>query len=211
MNRIPEKLLSDRHRYLPMLKRLQGLFEEMDQVYASVAEQYGFRCMGCENNCCLTRFYHHTLLEVLYLAEGMRTLPTDTKQAFIRQARAVERQTAAAAERSESGGRRMCPLNQEGRCMIYAYRPMICRLHGIPHELHRPNGGVIKNPGCDAFFDQCQKGGKKDYIQFDRTPFYRKMALLEGELRRATGYAAKIKLTIAQMLMTIMETAHEID
>jgi hypothetical protein len=49
------------------------------------------------------------------------------------------------------------------------------------------------------------------YIQFDRTPFYRQMALLEKELRRLTGYGDKIKLTIAQMLVTLTERAYEID
>ena len=28
----------------------------------------------------------------------------------------------------------LCPLlSQEGKCLIYASRPMICRLHGLPH------------------------------------------------------------------------------
>ena len=95
--------------------------------------------------------------------------------------------------------------------MLYAFRPMICRLHGIPHELHRPGGNVIKNPGCNAFFDQCRKSGTSAYIRFDRTPFYRQMAILEKDLRQATGYTDKIKLTIAQMLVTITDGAYEID
>jgi hypothetical protein len=88
---------------------------------------------------------------------------------------------------------------------------MICRLHGIPHELHGPGGRVIRNPGCDEFFDQCRESGRTDYIQFDRTPFYRQMAMLEKELRQKTGYVDKIKLTIAQMLVTIPDNAYEIN
>jgi hypothetical protein len=55
------------------------LFDEMDQAYTVVAGQYGFQCNGCADNCCLTRFYHHTLLEYLYLVEGLRTLEPDVR------------------------------------------------------------------------------------------------------------------------------------
>jgi hypothetical protein len=84
---------------------------------------------------------------------------------------------------------------------------MICRLHGIPHELPSSDGGtIVRNPGCDAFFDQCRDSGTTEYIRFDRTPhFTTQMAMLEKELRRKTGYAEKIKLTIAQMLVTITD------
>jgi Fe-S-cluster containining protein len=102
-------------------------------------------------------------------------------------------------------------LNHNGWCLVYTHRPMICRLHGIPHELYRPDGEILKSPGCDAFFDQCRQRGKNDYIPFDRTPFYRQMAMLEKELRLETGYHEKIKLTIAQMLGTITDRRYEID
>jgi hypothetical protein len=88
---------------------------------------------------------------------------------------------------------------------------MICRLHGIPHELQRPGGNLIRNPGCNAFFDQCRERGKTDYIRFDRTPFYRQLAILEQELRRETEYSDKIRLTIAHMLVTITDNAYEIN
>lgn len=210
MNLTPEPFLTTRHRYLPLLNRLEIIFRDMDRTYAAVAEQYGFRCNGCVENCCLTRFYHHTLLEYLYLVEGMGTLDASARQAVLKQALAVSTRMAGADRRGEAL-RIMCPLNQDGRCTLYPYRPMICRLHGIPHELHRPDGDVIKNPGCDEFFKGCRESGKTAYIRFDRTPFYRQMAMLEKELRLQTGYADTIKLTIAQMLVTITGSAYEID
>ncbi|MBC2711972.1 MAG: hypothetical protein HGJ94_13580 [Desulfosarcina sp.] len=189
---------------------MEALFCEMDRTYAAVADQYGFRCNGCADNCCLTRFYHHTLLEYLYLVEGMGTLESGVRQAIRKQALTISAKMADTDRRGETL-RIMCPLNRDERCMLYPYRPMICRLHGIPHELHRPGGNVTKHPGCDAFFDQCRESGNTEYIRFDRTPFYRQMATLEKELRLETGYADKIKLTIAQMLVTITDSAYEID
>lgn len=210
MNLTPESFLATRHRYLPLMNRLKTLFDEMDRAYQAAADRYGFRCNGCEDNCCLTRFHHHTLVEYLYLVDGVRALDPVLLRAVLSRAVTVFTRTAEADQRGESV-RIMCPLNQEGRCVAYAHRPMICRLHGIPHELHRPGGTVLRQPGCDSFFDQCRHSGTTMYIQFDRTPFYRQMALLEKELRRLTGYGDKIKLTIAQMLVTLTERAYEID
>lgn len=210
MELTPKPFLTARHRYHPFLMRLEMLLGKMDRAYAVVADQYGFRCSGCVDNCCLTRFYHHTLLEYLYLMEGMRTLRSGIRHALREQALAVITRMVDTERRGEAI-RIMCPLNSDERCMLYPFRPMICRLHGIPHELHRPDGNIIKSPGCDEFFDQCRESGKTDYIRFDRTPFYRQMAMIEKELRLETGYSDKIKLTIAHMIVTITDSAYEID
>jgi Fe-S-cluster containining protein len=210
MNLTPQPDVVPRCRYLPLLDQLEALFGEMDRAYAEVADRYGFQCNGCADNCCLTRFHHHTLLEYLYLAEWVRALDPDRRRSLLKQARTVAARMDA-ADRQGEPLRIMCPLNQEGRCMAYDCRPMICRLHGIPHELHRPGGPVVNNPGCDAFFDQCRDSGATAYIRFDRTPFYRQMAMLEKALRRETGYAHKIKFTIAQMLVTLTDRTYEID
>jgi Fe-S-cluster containining protein len=210
MNLTPQAFLTHREHYLPLLDRLQALFSEMERAFAAVADQYGFVCNGCSDNCCLTRFFHHTLGEYLYLVEGMRTLPADDRQMVRKRARAVNAKMAEVDRRGERL-RMMCPLNRDDRCMLYPFRPMICRLHGIPHELHPHGGGTVRHPGCDDFLAQCQASGTSDYIPFDRTPFYRQMAMLEKELRLKTGYKDKIKLSIAQMLVTMTDSAHEID
>ena len=210
MQSIPPTILSDGRCWRDMISRLERRYREMDRAYADVAGQYGFRCRGCEDNCCLTRFHHHTLLEVLYLAEGWRTLAPAVRQTMVNRAITVETEVADAA-RHGNPIQRMCPLNQDGRCRLYHYRPMICRLHGIPHELRRPGGEVMRQPGCDAFFEQCRNRGQTAYIPFDRTPHYRNMALLEKELRAKTEYTARIKLTIAQILTIFAEPPHEID
>ena len=76
---------------------------------------------------------------------------------------------------------------------------MICRLHGIPHQLQKPGQGIMYSPGCEAFTKQCEA---KEYIKFDRTPFYVEMAKHERELREAVGFAQKFKMTVAEMLIS---------
>ena len=93
----------------------------------------------------------------------------------------------------------MCPLNEKGLCGLYQYRPMICRLHGIPTEIKRPGGVPARGPGCGDFDRQC---GHKQYILFDRTPFYMEMAGNEKEIRGRLGFTEKIKMTVARMIVS---------
>ena len=93
----------------------------------------------------------------------------------------------------------MCPLNLDEMCILYPYRPMICRLHGIPHELKRPEQKTIYGPGCETFDHRC---GRRAYFEFDRTPFYQELAKLEQAVKQALGIAEKFKMTIAEMIIT---------
>jgi hypothetical protein len=76
---------------------------------------------------------------------------------------------------------------------------MICRLHGIPHEFQTADHKIIHAPGCDAFAGQ---HGHLKYLKFDRTLFYRRMARLEGELKQAIQIDNKLKMTIAEMIVS---------
>jgi len=187
----------------PFLDRLKRLYDEMDAAYRAAAEHYGFQCDGCTDNCCLTRFHHHTHLEYLYLREGFRAMPMDAQTEVRALADAVIRETAA-TEKEGGEIRIMCPLNTGGRCRLYSRRPMICRLHGVAHELHLPGRPVSRGPGCALFMQQAEGA---EYFRFDRTPFYREMAMLESGLKQAAGLSTKLKMTVAEMIVTFEEPA----
>lgn len=179
------------------LVRLRRIFSAMDEAYEGVAGQYGFSCTGCSDNCCMTRFYHHTHLEYAALMEGMAVLGPEAQAAVHGKALDVVQKTELADKKGEDV-RFMCPLNLDGMCILYDYRPMICRLHGIPHELRPPGRSPEKKPGCGDFFTCC---GKMDYIKFDRTPFYMEMARLEKELKQSAKTSVKFKKTISEMIV----------
>ena len=184
----------DRETWLPAL---ETLFSSMDRAYDQVAKAYGFHCPGCADNCCLTRFHHHTLLEYLYLKKGLAGLASDTFDDAMARAENVVARTREMEDRGETP-RIMCPLNQDGLCLIYRFRPMICRLHGLAHELRKPGHDPVRSQGCDLFTDLTRS---MDYIPFDRTPFYMDMALLERKLREATGIRDRLRHTIAEMML----------
>jgi hypothetical protein len=188
--------------YAPFLTRLETLYAAMDREYREAAAYYGFRCTGCEDNCCFTRFYHYTLIEYLYVMKGFHLLDTEKQAEVRRRTLDVCRETEAADKKGRAV-RSMCPVNVAGLCMLYAYRPMICRLHGIPHELTIPGRGASKASGCGDFTRLCSA---KKYYKFDRTPFYAQMAALEKELRLAAGGMHGIKMTVAEMIAAFENT-----
>jgi hypothetical protein len=178
--------------------RLKQIYAAMDGAYNSAAEHYGFVCQGCRDNCCRTHFYHHTIIEYIYLIEGLDTLISEKQNEVRRRALTVVDETAK-ADHHAAAVRLMCPLNFDELCILYPYRPMICRLHGVPHELKRPGQHTVYAPGCENFDRRC---GGKGYFQFDRTPFYRQVAMLEREARQSLGVTGKIRMTVAEMIIS---------
>ena len=178
---------------------LKPIYAAMDDAYEQAAQQYGFSCDGCRDNCCRTRFYHHTLIEYVYLKKGLMSLSVEM-QDRVRSRAITVMDTIEKAHDNQGAIRSMCPLNVDTRCILYPYRPMICRLHGIPHELKKPGQPGIMGPGCGTFDSRC---GRKPYICFDRTAIYRDMAKLEQAVRQATRVQDRIKMTIAEMILDV--------
>jgi len=177
-------------------KTLIDLYTRMDQTWKKVAEAYHFVCNGCEDNCCNSLFFHHTYIEKAYLIHGVSRLDHGRKKAI--KDRSDSYLEKIVPDRLNATMLRIpCPLIEDGRCLLYPFRPMICRLHGLPHELCRPGAEKVKGPGCKVgSFDD------KPYIKFDRTLFYQQMAQVEIKFRQDFNKTGKINETIAQMLIS---------
>ncbi len=168
----------------------------MDDTWNRVAAQYQFQCNGCKDNCCQSLFFHHTHIEKAYLHHGFETLEQNKKKDVIDKAEYYCRKTFPTSGEAKSL-KIMCPLNENGRCILYAYRPMICRLHGLPHEIRKPGYNPVMGKGCEAgLFNN------KPYILFDRTTFYQNMAQLEADYQKKMKKDRKIKETVAQILLS---------
>lgn len=178
-------------------EQLAELYTTMDHAWDETAARYGFQCTGCEDNCCFSLFFHHTHAEKAYLLDGFSRLPRQDKEEILSRAKEYCRLTFDPNSPEVPASKKApCPLLLDNQCRLYEFRPMICRMHGLPHELHKPGYQALRGPGCNAGqFDD------HDYIPFDRTPFYRDMAAIEMNFRSETQKTGKIKETIAQMLL----------
>ncbi len=188
------------------MERLQTIYEAMNRAYDEIARHYGCSCEGCDGNCCKSYFHHHTVVEYLGLATGLQTLSEERRHAVRLLARGFVRERdrlQAAGEKIEL----MCPLSQEGLCGLYTVRPMICRLHGVPHSYRRPDMVLVTGEGCPKLVPP----GKGAVVrrELDRTPFYTDMAALERQLRQEIEFGGRVKMTIADMIVAEAEELRE--
>ena len=183
---------------------------EIGEIYASMATAYDevarditLTCTGCPDNCCDSYFLHHTYSEWAYLWQGIRALDDERLDRIMHRARDYVTQSRLSIARGERP-QIMCPLNEDGLCGVYTHRLMICRTHGVPATLTRPDGQHLRFPGCF----RCQEIVASTHAQaadapaMDRTVLFRRLAQLESRfLGDRRGQMPKIKLTIAEMIV----------
>jgi hypothetical protein len=186
-----------------LLNNLVEIYREMETRYDSTARAIGLTCAGCPDNCCDSYFLHYTYAEWAYLWVGLRTLDNELLDRVVQRSQDyIERGRTVSA-----GGQpplRMCPLNEEGRCILYNYRLMICRLHGVPAAMTRPDGRSLRFPGCF----RCQQiiqgkyGPDRDAPFMNRTDLLARIAGLESDLLGGKRHLyPKVRGTIAEMIV----------
>lgn len=179
--------------------RLAALYQRMEMSYDQVAGELAFSCTGCPDNCCDSFFMHHTVAEWSYLWLGLATLHSDHRARIRRRAESYLAGAANAIAKSERP-QILCPINEEGRCVLYAHRLMICRMHGVPSAVTRTDGHKQHFPGCF----RCQEltEGRENIPEVERTELYRELAELERELLTAVKWqGGRVKMTIAEMVL----------
>lgn len=182
--------------------RLEDIYAKLQQEYERVAQALVFSCTGCPDNCCDSYFQHHTYAEWVHLWLGVRQLTPAQQQALTDRAQTYLdqcREALAAGQRPQV----MCPLNDNGRCQLYHHRLLVCRTHGVPAKLTRPDGRTFRFPGCFRCQEIVDGREEKEVpAPVDRTPLLKKLAFLERELLDTHQHLLpKIKITIAEMLV----------
>ena len=182
---------------------LAELYAEMEDRYAKVAADLQFSCTGCPDNCCDSYFQHHTYIEWAYLWKGLKELADKELEEITAKAASYIKQSEAKLSRGELPDS-MCPLNRDGLCTVYSHRLMICRLHGVPATLTRPDGKVLSFPGCfrcQELVEQ-KKGTGNKLPSMERIELYKSLAELEMRLLSGQLQALpKVKMTIAHMII----------
>ncbi len=104
---------------MDVLKNYFDLIERVDELCRRITREYGEHIVckkGCDG-CC--RHFSLFPVEAAALSEALREQPR-TRVEHIR-----ERARSAAPKE-------VCPLLQDGDCLLYEARPIICRTHGLP-------------------------------------------------------------------------------
>ena len=181
---------------------LAEIYAKLEEDYRRVAGQIPLSCEGCPDNCCDSWFFHHTYCEWTWLWQGLRQLEAEVLARIVHRAEDYLRQSQAqlaAGQRPQL----MCPLNENGLCGLYEHRLLVCRMHGVPAVLTRPDGQCLRFPGCFRCQDivRGQYASENAVPTMDRTQLFTRLADVETRLLGGSRQRfPKVKKTIAEMI-----------
>jgi len=194
----------DRKNFMDLksiLSKYAILLAQVDDWYNRCQSEYPdeIRCsMGC-SECCRSLF-DITLVDAIFLKSGFDRLPDHVKEKVILKAETRLKGLKSLwpeltspyllNHRPEEEWKELMPdddetpcvlMGDDGCCLVYQYRPMTCRLHGIP--LIDPDGDILHDEWCTLNFtdiDPLQLGDLRE----DFTGLFRREVKLFRELER---------------------------
>ena len=190
-----------------LLDRYGALLSEVDAWFQRCLEQHP-EMVACRNGCseCCRGLFDITLLDAFYLKRGFDLLPEPLKAELAREAarrlELLSHENPAFVEPwllngiPEDDWDALMPeedetpcllLSKTGGCLVYEYRPMTCRLNGIP--LIDVSGEELFDEWCTLNFTEDDPRHLTD-LRFGFTELFSQELLLFRELIRIlTGTA----------------------
>ena len=146
--------------------RYRDILGQADAFFRRVARDQPaqLQCNGC-SLCCFGLF-EIAAADIAVLAEGLAQLHPARRKAVIRRALTIvesaahpDLRAASASDREAFFGRTdsvACPnLSDDGRCVVYEHRPLVCRTFGLPlREGDRYIGDICELNFADATDDE---------------------------------------------------------
>ena len=154
--------------FTPYLKKYEEISSMADELFLRVQKDFP-ECVKCEIKCedCCHALFDLTLIEAVYINyQFNKKFEGKMKEQLLEKSNRADRKTyqikKKAYQDKESGKNEVdilmemaaervrCPLlNTEGLCDLYEYRPITCRLYGIPTSI----GGIGHTCGRSGFVE----------------------------------------------------------
>lgn len=172
------------------LVQLAELTSAVDEEFAGIQARQGARMQcaaGC-SDCCRARL-SITRVEESLLRRGLARLPESERQEL--------------AHRATDPKREMCPaLDDDGRCQLYAWRPLICRSFGVALR-HRAEVILVNPPVldvCDLNFVGVRLPSLPAEDVLEQTELDGKLAAIDDTYCERNDYPQGERVGIAQIL-----------
>ncbi len=154
--------------FRPYFKKYEELVRQADEVFERVQKEHP-ECVTCKIRCadCCHALFDLSLIEAIYINYQFKTtIEGKEKSRLVERANRADRKThmikrhaynSKKAGKSETdilkdiaAERVRCPLlNDDEMCDLYEYRPITCRLYGIPTSI----GGRSHTCGKSGFVE----------------------------------------------------------
>jgi len=198
----------------PIINSYELLADKADQAFLRVEEEYG-SCIACKRQCsdCCHAMFGLFIIEAAYLKSHFDQLESETKKAALLRCgeteRALKRLEIKLQKHDDdpqaqslimAGERVPCPLlSGEQECILYAHRPLTCRVYGIPTMMHG------KTRACHR---SLFKGGEP-YPVFNLDGAYRDLYALSRELlekaERGDPANADLLISVSRAISTPLD------
>ena len=172
-------------------KKYEALVETAERAFEKVASEYS-DCVKCKIGCsdCCYALFDISLVEALYINHHfLNDLDQNTREDLVERADNADRliyRIKRKAYKAAAGGKQeadvlsamtservQCPLlNRDKKCDLYNYRPITCRIYGIPTAI----SGTGHTCGISGF----EQGRAYPTVHIDI--FYRKLYEMSLEI-----------------------------
>lgn len=159
----------------------------MDAFFARVVARHGdeMACRAGCDACCRTRL-SVTLVEAEAIGDAVRALPADAR---------VRLAARAAADPPD----RCVALEDDGRCAVYAARPLVCRSHGLPIRMTNPRGLPVVHSCSLNFASRGPAAAAADCV-LDQTTLSLTLGAVAAVHARETGGSPSARLALAEVI-----------
>ncbi len=148
-----------------VIKNYGTFLTSTSERFIEASGKHRVRCKRRCHECCSSGFFDITLLDALYLRASLSKLPKDVRDRVVAKANEqldilekkgafsradpVLRSLKAIDAISRRSAKMRCPaLDDNGACLIYEFRPHICRIFGPTIRGHRR---AVRLDGCGYF------------------------------------------------------------
>ncbi len=136
----------------PYFLKYEQLMQIVDNIFDKMKNDFQ-KEVNCDNGCtdCCYALFDLTLIEALYLNSKFQKLDQDLKYRILVEADKADRKTYQIKKKlfkSQQQGttdeeilktaareKVRCPLLDSDKCVLYAHRPLTCRLYGLPLKM----------------------------------------------------------------------------
>lgn len=193
----PRAMPPDADDAAPLLARFDELCAKVDdfaaRVQASHAEEMACRA-GCDG-CCRARLTV-TLLEAAAIDRALSALSAHAPKERARIA-------ALAARADDPAHPRCAALDEHGRCVIYAARPLVCRSHGLPIRVRSRSqqGRLPVVQSCELNFVARGPASVAPSDVLDQETLSTVLFALDAGLAQVRGTRAGARVDLAELLV----------
>jgi Fe-S-cluster containining protein len=192
-----------------LYKCYELLVDAADRAFQKMTEDHGAQ-VRCELHCsdCCHAVFGLFLIEAFYLQQRFNQLPETVRAAALLRAQKADDEMAELKQRYQGRDPQMvaqavgrerlrCPLLDDNlECILYPYRPITCRVYGIPTRIH-------------GRAHVCGKGGFESgraYPTFKLDEVNRELYLLSAKLMETRGRsdleAASLLISVSEVIRT---------